>query len=483
MKRFIVVILLALFVLAKAQTVRYAKGNVQLKDNENVMIVGAYNDTLQVLKQNPWGAIDVYLYSPDLVLIEKKVLQTENDSYASIEIIPYANFYYALLRYGGKNKYRFLKVNASGISEDQTLKVKDLLTDGSTIQKVQTEVFFISGYADTAQSRGFFRIYSADSLLTVKSKHLVELDYKMNEEVISHLVFPDAAAAYGVKSFRRHSKRAGELDIIKFDLSRNSSKTLTLSSSQDVYHDERFKYNVSDLTFILLTRVNGRGHNDSVGRYYYTKLDKELEELTPSKLIQVKQGKQERLLFYFDNLSPVIYENNESIDKPKSNVNFDYEPPFFSEVSQTFQRNPFRDLDLLIYLDASTRKLMPGQPDPDLNRTDVGMRIISLDKNGRKTGVLMNPKNGRFQSEFFNCFLSKHADRNYILYSNRHAVSRGSIRYIAVKDGMFSSEEYLPVKQRFDYLLPLSKKIGQDFIIPYKHKGKFGLLKVSFQNK
>ena len=479
----LIIILLAFPFLSSAQNIRYAKGIVPLKDDENVIIAGKYHDTLQVLKQNRWGAIDVYLYSSDLVLKEKKVLQKEDEGYATIEIIPYSNFYFALLRYVGKNRYHFLKVNASGDYEDLTGKAKELLSNGSTLQKVQTELLFITGYCDTTKSKGFFSIYSADSLLAVKSKHLIELDYKLNENIINYLVFPDTATACIVKSFGRRSNRFGELDILKFDLSRNTQNTLTLSSHQDIYDDVNFKYNGSDSTFLLVTRVKGKMSNnkDSTDRYYCTRMNKELEELMPPVLVQVKSTRSERLVFLIDQYTPLVYENNTSIGNTYSSMYQDYDWRFYRGVPTTIEGGPFRDLFELQYIDAVTRRLtLPYQLNDDLTRTDVSMRIISLDRAGRKNTVLLKAKNGRFESEFFNCYLSKDSDKHYIFYSNRFSVSRGGINYVSVKNGVLGKEEILLVNQQCEYFLPLAKKFSEDFIIPYKQKGELGLLKVSF---
>jgi hypothetical protein len=213
------VILLAVFSLpAFSQTIEYSKQSIPYRETDNVIIAGAFGNTLHVIKEETWGNKELLLYSPNLELKGRKTLQQKPEGFGDVQIIPYSDFYYLLLTTQATRKLRVLKISSSGEYEDRTKQFEEQLAlhfaDNNvkgSFRKVKDGIFFIANRYDREKKKIFLNVLSLDSLFNYHSQHLLITDINNKEDIINDIVFADTALIYIVKSFRKDADRFGQI--------------------------------------------------------------------------------------------------------------------------------------------------------------------------------------------------------------------------------------------------------------------------------
>jgi hypothetical protein len=488
---FLITFLTGIFPLfINGQTLQYAK-KIRLEHTDYLFLAGSFNDNIHLLKQDGWGKMTLVIYNSNLSVEAAKRLPSEQKGYAEIQIIPYTGYYYAFIHYRESKKYRIIKIDAAGRFEDMT----DLLqkkfptsflpnTTLWNLRKVNNRMFIVSYVYDNASEKLFFKVINADSTFTKVDERPLIVNYKFGREQINSIFFTDTATAYITRSGRNGTSNYGQVDITKHDLISGTSKNINLTSPKDLFLSPDLKYNDKDSSFYFLATLRDKTAASSITRNYFVRMNKELEELSPSVQVQFKDLLSEKVILVTGNKFPFSF----SIDDYKKLADRNRENNFTSMPQLPY--DGWGTSQSLLYAEGSSFYYGYSSPPgfstggfSQVTRTPspVDLRIVHVNPDyAGKKDVLLKSKKETFRSQFYNSFNFTSNEKLYVLFGKTYSVIRNGIGYVSIDNGVISDEVLLRVNLKNEYMLTQAKQINEHtVIIPFKYKKELGLLKVN----
>ena len=459
---------------------QYAKGLVSLHDRDNVFVAGRYGGQVHVLRLTDEGRLDLYRYSADLVPGSEQNLLQKTEPFSTLQLLPFANFYYVFLQAHRSRSFRLLRVNEAGKSDDLTAALAAPgVRFGWRVQKLQNSLAFVTDVNDTGWLGTGLAILYTDSLLGVSGRRLIDFDFEKDER-LDFLFLPDTSSAFLIKTFLPLTAGHGEIELSRYDFERNLRYDVSLASEEFSYSDPLVSYHQRDSTFLVLAGARKKRNNDTVAinRFYGLRLNGKLEDVQPPVLIQVAASENERLAFAVDNF-PLLLPGSGS-PAPGMFGRFYSRPPS-AAVGSPVQSSPFSGAFSLPNPAAwlNNQGMTPGNLSADIYRVDARLRIISLAGDRLNSNLVLDRKKVGYRPEFFNCFVTGISGKQLLLFGSRFSLKRGGIASLPLSGSFVGTDVLLPVKERVDYLLPLAKWMDGHLLVPYLQRRKLGILRLS----
>jgi hypothetical protein len=462
-----------------AQTLQYTSNKIPV-DNESPIIIGAFRDTLHIVKKDKDG-MRLYTYNRNMEFLESKLLHKSNkgEQYEVLQDISYAHYYYLFLGSRRREKALVLKVYPSGKFEDQTSRLTSELAglfpnhiSISKFQKVEDQCLLSIMYYDSSQQKAYLSVHYLDSMLVKKAEHTVSLVYNQYQNYINDVMFPDVRTAYIVKSYRPFSENAGQVDIFHYSFASESATKVTIAEKGMSLSNPLLHYNAQDSTLLFFSTVRSLGRQglSNQNKYYSLAFNKVLDETSLPRLTEIKNIQNEKAVFIINKVHDVSF-NNMSNTVRTPNVYYSARPPIYDPVRGYYVSDR-------TYGSRYVPNFELGH-----KRTDVNLRLVWSDQqSGLKNDTLLTTKKTRFKAEYLNSFLFRSAGKYTMFYCINYSARGKTISYVSVDGGKFSEEEFLPVNHRNDYMLYMAEKLNEhQLLIPYTYRGSLGFLKISMK--
>lgn len=474
MKRSLLAVVVVLFsFLAKGQTFRYSDEVEKATDDDLVQLVANVSGYHHLLRfpVNEKPRICVFdsrlKWSTTLQLREKVKENTD------VRIIPFSDHYLLYLHTTGGPEHRLWRIDGNGNEKELSASLQDVVQTelgGSTatlqLLRQNDNLYLVSHNYYDSMEQIISKVVQLNEDLSVMNTRKAAFPFSRRGERLQQVDLVGQALVI-LKAIRNNGN-GNLLQVIKIDLATAEMQEKIFNSGTSVFLNPAMLYAASDSTLLVHAVVKSSpGSQGNQTALFVCRLNKTLEEKNSLRTIRLHTtGMVQEDYFWVDGSAPQWLEVKTYL-RPLISYQQRSVMSSWSRFGSTDDYPPYRSLP-------SSFTTFQSQP---MNiRFSIVSEAFTKLKDTAINGVNEKIEFVPFVNTTFRLRNKAYAILSQMLPHNAHSLLLVSADQL----GALSTTD-LPVYSKYEYRLSALQTVAAEnaFVIPYKHKRRLGLVKIS----